>query len=303
MGDFANANMPTAVAFATGVTAACVAEAVTFPADLVKTNLQIQGSRQFKGAKPLGLAGVVREVHAAEGMKGFYRGLLPSCLRHFIYSGGRMAIYETMREKVIGRDADGGFSLSKGIVAGMGTGATAQFLATPCDLVKIRLQMDGKRVVDGLVPRYTSTVDAYRQILRQGGLRSMWTGWAPGCQRAALVQLGDLTAYDMAKQALSKKVGDNIGCHVLCSLFAGGVAAFMSCPADVIKSRVMNQDPANPLYKGTVDCLKQSVGKEGVLSLWKGLGPAYLRCAPWSLVFFVTFEQLRKATGQASYCN
>ena len=103
-----NAKMPTAIAFATGVTAACLAEAVTFPADLVKTNLQIQGSgqvnslageccgeccgAQFKGGTPLGLAGVVREVHAAEGMKGFYRGLLPSCFRHFVYSGGRMAV-------------------------------------------------------------------------------------------------------------------------------------------------------------------------------------------------------------------
>jgi solute carrier family 25 uncoupling protein 27 len=56
------------------------------------------------------------------------------------------------------------------------------------------------------------------------------------------------------------------------------------------------------MYKGTVDCFQQTVQKEGFLSLWKGLGPAYFRCAPWSMTFFITYEQLRKATGQEKYC-
>ena len=48
-----------------------------------------------------------------------------------------LQIYETLREDIIGRDADGGFSLGKGVLAGMCTGAIAQFGASPCDLVKV----------------------------------------------------------------------------------------------------------------------------------------------------------------------
>jgi hypothetical protein len=39
----------------------------------------------------------------------------------------------------------------------------------------------------------------------------------------------------------------------------------------------------------------------GVGALWKGWLPTWLRMAPWSLVFFVTFEQLRRITGQSSF--
>ena len=130
----------------------------------------------------------------------------------------------------------------------------------------------------------------------------MFQGWLPSCQRSALVQLGDLTAYDFAKQRFVKQVGDNTLCHAMSSAFAGLCAAFFSCPADVIKTRVMNQEANNPIYKGTVDCFKKTVAEEGFLALWKGFIPAYLRCAPWSMTFFITYEQLRKLAGQDQYC-
>ena len=144
--------------------------------------------------------------------------------------------------------------------------------------------------------------DAYGKIWRAGGVRGMFQGWLPSCQRSALVQLGDLTAYDFAKQRFVKQVGDNTLCHAMSSAFAGLCAAFFSCPADVIKTRVMNQEANNPIYKGTVDCFKKTVAEEGFLALWKGFIPAYLRCAPWSMTFFITYEQLRKLAGQDQYC-
>ena len=37
-------------------------------------------------------------------------------------------------------------------------GAMGQFLASPTDLVKVRLQMEGRRVLDGYKPRYETRV-------------------------------------------------------------------------------------------------------------------------------------------------
>ena len=57
--------------------------------------------------------------------------------------------------------------------------------------------------------------------------------------------------------------------HALSSAVAGLVAATMGTPADVIKTRVMNQ-PTDPqtgkglLYKGSMDCLSRAVKEEGV---------------------------------------
>ena len=87
----------------------------------------------------------------------------------------------------------------------------------------------------------------------------MWRGWAPSCQRAALVQIGDLTSYDYFKQTiLSWGFEDGPTCHAMASAGAGLVAATLGTPADVIKTRVMNQpldaNGKGKLYSSTFDC-------------------------------------------------
>lgn len=59
------------------------------------------------------------------------------------------------------------------------------------------------------------------------------------------------------------------------------VAALLSSPADVIKTRIMNQphdEKGRPLlYKSSVDCLLQTARNEGPFALYKGFLPCYIR--------------------------
>lgn len=63
------------------------------------------------------------------------------------------------------------------------------------------MQNEGKRRLQGLPP----TVDKlqfsafFKSTLRAGGWRAFMAGAVPNAQRAALVNLGDLTAYDTSK--------------------------------------------------------------------------------------------------------
>ena len=79
----------------------------------------------------------------------------------------------------------------------------------------------------------------------------------------------------------------------------------VSSPLDVIKTRIMNQPTdehgRGTLYRGTVDCLQQTVRNEGFGALYKGWLPTWMRMAPWSLVFFLSFEQLRRVAGLSSF--
>lgn len=54
---------------------------------------------------------------------------------------------------------------------------------------------------------------------------------------------GDLTTYDHIKRTIITKTGlpDSHTVHILSSICAGLVAAGMGTPADVVKTRVMNQ--------------------------------------------------------------
>ncbi len=85
------------------------------------------------------------------------------------------------------------------------------------------------------------------------------------------------------------------------SVCSGFVAALVSTPADVVKTRVMNQDPARPLYRGTLDCLAKSVRAEGVAGLYKGFWPTWARLGPWQLVFWSTYERARTLSGLSGF--
>ena len=47
------------------------------------------------------------------------------------------------------------------------------------------------------------------------------------------------------------------------------------------------------LYSGMVDCAVKTVRREGVLSLYNGFLPNFLRIGPWCAIMFTTYEQYR----------
>lgn len=50
-------------------------------------------------------------------------------------------------------------SIRKAVVGGMSAGGFGQFLASPTDLVKVQMQMEGQRVLQGKQPRYIACLE------------------------------------------------------------------------------------------------------------------------------------------------
>ncbi|KAJ6216471.1 hypothetical protein RDWZM_007628 [Blomia tropicalis] len=272
--------------------AACCSETITYPLDLIKGRLQIQGESALEalgGGKAL----------PKRGMVGTAFGI--------VYSGVRMTFYEYIREELLGKNADGTIPVWKAVLGGCVAGMTAQFLASPADLVKVQVQMEGRRRLQGLEPRVRNARHAFARIYMEGGVRGLWKGWMPNVQRAAFVNLGDLATYDTAKHLILKhtNLNDNFFTHAFSSVFSGFVAALLGTPADVVKTRVMNQPTdANGrglLYKSSMDCLLQAIRGEGFFSLYKGFIPCWIRMGPWSLIFWISYEELRTFSGVTSF--
>lgn len=49
-------------------------------------------------------------------------------------------------------------------------------------------------------------------------------------------------------------------------------------------------------YRGFFDCVVRVSGKEGVLALYKGFGPAYLRLGPHTVLSLLFWDELRRVT-------
>ena len=65
----------------------------------------------------------------------------------------------------------------------------------------------------------------FRKILREGGVVGLWRGCWPNVQRAALVNLGDLSTYDSVKRSIltNTTLEDNYLTHCMASGCAGSV--------------------------------------------------------------------------------
>ena len=124
------------------------AETATYPFDITKTRLQVAGeagTAAGTGARR-GLVGTMVGIIREEGPRQRYVAPL-ACLPHCVYSGIRVSAYEMLRESVFRKNWTG-LSRCGRALAGM-MRAIGQFVATPTDLVKVQMQIEGKRIARG----------------------------------------------------------------------------------------------------------------------------------------------------------
>ncbi|XP_040820041.1 mitochondrial uncoupling protein 3 isoform X2 [Ochotona curzoniae] len=253
----------TAVKFLGAGTAACFADLLTFPLDTAKVRLQIQGENPVALAAPSvqyrGVLGTILTMVRTEGPRSPYNGLVAGLQRQMSFASIRIGLYDSVKQFYTPKGADHS-SVTVRVLAGCTTGAMAVTCAQPTDVVKVRFQASvhlGSRSDR----KYNGTMDAYRTIAREEGLRGLWK--------------------------------DDFPCHFVSAFGAGFCATVVASPVDVVKTRYMNSPPGQ--YLSPLDCMLKMVAQEGPTAFYKGFTPSFLRLGSWNVMMFVTYEQLKRA--------
>ncbi|XP_036842172.1 kidney mitochondrial carrier protein 1 isoform X1 [Oncorhynchus mykiss] len=304
--------------FVFGGLASVTAECGTFPIDLTKTRLQVQGQvgdSKYREIRYRGMLHAIGRICREEGISALYSGLAPAMLRQASYGTIKIGTYQSFKRLLVDRPEDE--TLLTNVLCGVLSGVISSSIANPTDVLKIRMQAQGN-VIQG------SMMGNFINIYQQEGTRGLWKvdvwthtvshthththtfnpphslslsqGVSLTAQRAAIVVGVELPAYDLAKKhlILDCHMGDNIYTHFLSSFACGLAGALASNPIDVVRTRMMNQTYGAVTYQGTLDCLLQTSRSEGFMALYKGFFPNWLRLGPWNIIFFVTYEQLKK---------
>ncbi|KAM4589837.1 dicarboxylate carrier UCP2-like isoform 2-T2 [Fundulus diaphanus] len=222
--------------------AGCVADLVTFPLDTAKVRLQVQGESKAlpKGqkAKFRGVFGTIIPIVRNEGPRNLYNGLLAGLHRQMCFSSVRIGLYDTMKQLYAHGSENPG--LGTRLLAGSTTGAMAVAFAQPTDVVKVRFQAQIRQPENGFVKRYSGTIDAYRTIARDEGLRGLWKGCLLNITRNAIVNCSELVTYDIIKEQIlmSKLMTDNVPCHFTAAFAAGFCTTIVASPVDVLHAVV-----------------------------------------------------------------
>ncbi|GMH11179.1 hypothetical protein Nepgr_013020 [Nepenthes gracilis] len=278
--------------FLSSAFAACFAEFCTVPLDVAKVRLQLQKKASAgEGSKYRGMLGTIRTIAKEESLPALWNGVVPGLHRQFLYGGLRVGLYDPLKMFFVGGLLSGDVSLFQKILAALITGAIAITIANPTDLVKVRLQAEGK-LPPGVPRRYSGAFNAYSTIVRQEGLLALWTGLGPNIARNAIVNAAELASYDHLKQTILAIPGftDNVFTHTIAGLGAGLFAVCIGSPVDVVKSRMMGDST----YNSTLDCFIKTSKNEGFFAFYKGFFPNFVRLGSWNVIMFLILEQVKK---------
>lgn len=309
--------------FVEGGVASIVAGCSTHPLDLIKVRMQLQGESApaVQTLRPalafhttaahtghihiptppppprVGPISVGVRIVQQEGVAALFSGVSATVLRQTLYSTTRMGLYDMMKQKWSDPKTNS-MPLTKKIGAGLIAGGIGAAVGNPADVAMVRMQADG-RLPAAQRRNYKSVVDAITQMTKNEGITSLWRGSSLTVNRAMLVTASQLASYDQFKETLLEKkiMKDGLGTHVTASFAAGFVAAVASNPVDVLKTRMMNMkvEPGMaPPYAGALDCAMKTIKAEGPMALYKGFIPTISRQGPFTVVLFVTLEQVRK---------
>ncbi|XP_064890362.1 mitochondrial dicarboxylate carrier isoform X3 [Columba livia] len=239
------------------------------------------------------MMGMAMHVIRTDGFLALYNGLSASLCRQMTYSLTRFGIYETAKNH-LDQGSKGPPPFYQKVLLGAVGGFTGGLVGTPADMVNVRMQNDVKQP-PAQRRNYSHALDGMYRVLREEGLKKLFSGATMASSRGALVTIGQISCYDQTKQLVLATgiLSDNILTHFLASVIAGGCATFLCQPLDVLKTRLMNSQGE---YQGVTHCAIETA-KLGPLAFYKGFVPAAIRLIPHTVLTFIFLEQLRKHFG------
>uniref|UniRef100_A0A251THY6 ADP/ATP translocase n=1 Tax=Helianthus annuus TaxID=4232 RepID=A0A251THY6_HELAN len=175
---------------ASGGAAGATSMLFTYSLDYARTRLtndakalKAGGERQFNG-----LIDVYKKTIASDGVVGLYRGFNISCVGIIVYRGLYFGMYDSLKPVLLTGSLQDSFLASFGLGWVITNGAG--LASYPIDTVRRRMMMTSGEAV-----KYKSSLDAFKQIVKNEGPKSLFKGGGANILRA-IAGAGVLAGYD-----------------------------------------------------------------------------------------------------------
>jgi len=277
-----------------------VSKTVMAPVERVKLLLQTMDSNpdviSGKVKRYSGIVDCFQRVAKEQGILAFWRGNLVNCLRYAPQQGSALAFNDYINNLFPRYDSKTQFwqSLFSKLFAGGAAGAVANTICYPFDFARTRLASDVKAGTG----QFKGIWDCIATTVRQQGITGLYTGWSITVAGAFVYRAGQLGMFKQI-QDLNPYNNDKGTLGVVSSFVAVTTArtAIMpfNYPFDTVRRRMMLQSEKSKserLYKGSLDCFKQVLAKEGMRGMYKGMVPEIFRGVGGSLVI-VAYDRIK----------
>ncbi|KAI6657616.1 Mitochondrial 2-oxoglutarate/malate carrier protein-like [Oopsacas minuta] len=286
--------IPKLASFFFGGIAGMAATCFVQPTDVLKNRMQMTGELGVKSIYKNTLhAGV--KISRSEGVSALWSGLSAGLMRQATYTTGRMGVYTSLFDHFTSADGTPPNIFMKCFIGAV-AGSIGAIFGTPADVVLVRMCLDGRNPLKEK-RGYKNVFHGFHQISKYEGASTLLTGWRPTVVRAMFSNSSQLASYSQAKQLLihHNYMSDNVYCHVVSSVFAGGMATIATMPVDLCKTRIQNQKilDGHSTYTSAADVFVKTIKTEGFFSLWKGSLAYFARVGPHTILLFVFLEKFK----------
>ncbi|KAF9525853.1 mitochondrial carrier domain-containing protein [Crepidotus variabilis] len=252
-----------------GAMAGTSVDLLFFPIDTIKTRLQ--SSQGF---------------WKAGGFVGMYKGIGSVFVGSAPGAAAFFSTYEFLKQKIPLRDNLAPFNH---MLAASGGEVAACLIRVPTEVVKTRTQTSAYGDLG------KSSFRAFRMVLSEEGVRGLYRGFRITVMREIPFTSLQFPLYEFLKSKLSQKIGRKplyAREAAVCGSIAGGVAAALTTPLDVLKTRVMLdlRDPSKEKLPSLSGRLKSIYAKEGMKALFAGALPRTLWISAGGAVFLGVYE-------------
>jgi solute carrier family 25, member 39/40 len=270
---------------------ASVVALVVTPLDVMKVRMQAHVC-PVGGVAPCedpghvgGMRDALRKVVRADGVRGLWRGLSVTLALAVPTTGLYFSMYEAFMAQAAAIPAVGDGTAA--MVSGAAARLVTATVASPMELARIRVQAGDRQGVLAIV----------RQVYRQDGARALWRGLGPTLMRDAPFSAIYWGAYealkDPSRSPLPAKMLERehkFSGYLVAGIGAGSLAAVVTVPADVIKTRRQALISSADRPAATLDIARAIYREEGSRGLFRGVGPRVVKVAPACAIMMGTYE-------------
>ncbi|KAF9934880.1 hypothetical protein FBU30_010147 [Linnemannia zychae] len=259
-----------------GAMAGTAVDTALFPLDTLKTRLQSKAGFAASG-----------------GFRGVYSGLTSAVIGSAPGASMFFVTYEGLKATLSSVFPDSRQAPMVHMMSASGGEIAACFVRVPTEVIKQRMQ----------AKHFNTTTAAVKSVIQNEGILGFYRGYFSTVAREIPFTCIQFPLYEYMKKSYAffthRKAVDPWEAAI-CGSIAGGIAAAITTPLDVIKTRLMLSQrshagaggaPSSAYYSGITSTFKRILAEEGARALFSGIGPRVMWISIGGSIFFGVYEK------------
>eukprot|EP01114_Cavostelium_apophysatum_P008336 TRINITY_DN2074_c0_g1_i1.p1 TRINITY_DN2074_c0_g1~~TRINITY_DN2074_c0_g1_i1.p1 ORF type:complete len:297 (+),score=53.14 TRINITY_DN2074_c0_g1_i1:195-1085(+) len=248
-----------------------------YPIDTIKTNMQAYTSETHHSMNH-----TWERIVSRSGFRGLFSGITAVAAGAAPAHALQYATYEFCKNK-FGGNAEGHHPFKTG-AAGVCATIVSDAVLTPMDAVKQKMQL-------GIV-QYKSMTDCIQKVMRTEGLGALYAGYTTTLLMNIPYHAIYFGSYESLRRLFKKGPESefDLGAHLLAGGGAGSIAAAVTNPFDVAKTRLQTQSDVGRKYGGMVNTLTTIWKEEGKAGFMRGMKPRIAFNSLSAAICWISYE-------------